>query len=146
MVMMVARKSFYMSGRGDVSAGEEFDLASKHVRVFEAIGRAKRVDGTQIDLAPKYHAEMMKAEQPVPRTEPPEVLVEANSLEEQEEVPEDDDPVVARGPEYVVDALRVRAKALGVDVDGRWGEERLRREIAEAREGRYQRRDMQAKE
>lgn len=50
------------------------------------------------------------------------------------------------------DTLRSQAEVLGVDVDGRWGVERLRHEIAAAAEPpesaalRYGRRDMRADE
>lgn len=45
-----------------------------------------------------------------------------------------------------LDALRAEAEAAGVDVDKRWGEKRLRTEIAKATEGRYERRDMRAED
>lgn len=51
-------------------------------------------------------------------------------------------PVVQPDP---LDGLRARAEALGVKVDGRWGEMRLQHEIATAgRRTTYERRDMQA--
>lgn len=40
--------------------------------------------------------------------------------------------------------LREQARAHGVKVDGRWAEQRLRKEIAKV--GRYQRRDMRAED
>lgn len=41
---------------------------------------------------------------------------------------------MGRGPQPdPMDVLRVEARAAGVDVDGRWGEDRLRDEIASAR-------------
>jgi hypothetical protein len=53
-----------------------------------------------------------------------------------------------------LDVLRVEAEAAGVKVDRRWGEARLREELAAARkpkrkesdDGRYSRRDMRAED
>lgn len=63
-------------------------------------------EGTEYDQSPPASAE----DEPVTITEAPAI---------------DDD----------LDALRVRAEELGVKVDGRWGEQRLRDEIAAAERG-----------
>lgn len=65
------------------------------------------------------------------------------------------EPVVVR--DAIREELRSRAEALGVEVDGRWGVERLEEEIAGAEEraaaaeqgrggGHYRRRDMRAED
>lgn len=59
----------------------------------------------------------------------------------QEAAPRDDD-----AGDGGMDALRAEAEAAGVDVDKRWGEKRLRTEIAKATEGRYERRDLRAED
>lgn len=87
-------------------------------------GRKLRV-GEEFD-ATKAHARIFK-----------EVLRAA------EDIP-DPDPAEMRREE-----LRARATGLGVDVDRRWGVDRLEHEIASAEEAsrrQYQRRDMVAEE
>lgn len=54
-------------------------------------------------------------------------------------------------PDESLDELRNEAAALGIEVDGRWGEARLNEKIAEAKakvagQQTYQRRDMRARD
>lgn len=50
-----------------------------------------------------------------------------------------------------IDELRAEAEGLGIEIDGRWGEARLKEKIEEAKAGTrgrqtYQRRDMRAQD
>jgi hypothetical protein len=140
MATIVATKRFFQSGHGDRVPGEVFEIADRHARTLKAIGKAKDPPREQ-DLLPRrvYRTHAVETE--------PEIVPEAVAEQAQQEralAPRHSDDA---GDEraQVLSALRARATALGIEVDGRWGEERLRSEISAVR-SRYEHRAMQAKE
>jgi len=110
-------------------------MSSGEARALKATGRAVD-EPREVDLRPARQVQpppmMERAAEPATATQAPV---------EVQPVPEDE-------REKVLFALRQRAEALGVTVDRRWGEDRLRSEIEAARiaQHRYERRDLQAKE
>jgi hypothetical protein len=140
MATLIATKSFYLSGRGDVHAGQSFEIADRHARTLKAIGKAKDPPHER-DLMPPRRYRTRAEPQPEVRT--PEAPEAPEEHQEEPLVPRHNEPVDERA--QIMAALRTRAAAMGIEVDGRWGEERLRGEINAAR-ARYERRDMQAKE
>lgn len=144
MAKMVALRQMYMPGTGTVQPGDVFDIDSRFVRALKGTGRARDASLTEdVSLMPAYRQHSMQTE--TVRLEPahpvsPEPSGEAAPVEDQAEDPE-------RRRAHLIAHLRTRARALGIDVDGRWSEDRLKREIAEVTSGgRYERRDLRAQE
>lgn len=166
MAKLIALVTKQYAGIGTVNPGDTFDIPDRYARALTALKLA-RVATADDDpnMMPVYRQRAMRIE----RIEPPmaqseeapeetapveaqaHVMTTATMAAEphpepaqQQQDEEEDQEAVRR--EHVVQALRTRAAAEGVEVDGRWGEERLRREIATARANRYERRDMQARQ
>ena len=144
MATLIATKSFFLSGRGDIHAGQTFEIADRHARTLKAIGKAKDPPQER-DLMPPRRYRTRAEPQPDAQSPKADVQTPEAPEEHQEEplVPRHEEPVDERA--QIMAALRTRAAAMGIEVDGRWGEERLRGEINAVR-ARYDRRDMQAKE
>jgi hypothetical protein len=153
MATVIATKSFFLNSQmRDVRAGQRLELTDAKARYFTK----KRL----VRIVPPEPAPSATHIRGVPRKDPPEMpaaippsyserqaAAEGELSKPKEEgVEETAEDHVDVDREQIVSALRERARALGVDVDGRWGEARLREEIAAAREQRYRRRDMRPQE
>ena len=88
-------------------AGDEFEATDMHARILVGIRKARH--------APDKTAAPAVSQERTVRAEPP-AHVAANYSD--------------------LDKLRVEAQQLGVEVDGRWGDIRLRHEIAQAKQSR----------
>jgi hypothetical protein len=121
MATLIANKTFFLNSQmRDIVAGQTFQVPSdRKARMFVKIGKAR--------FAP-----------------PEEMLPEPKEDMAAQEKPEEE--AVHPDHDQIISALRERLRALGGDVDGRWGIDRLREEIAAARQQRYNRRDMRPQE
>jgi hypothetical protein len=151
MATVIAIKSFFLNSQmRDVRAGQRLELADAKARYFTK----KRL----VRIVPPEPAPSPTHIRGVPREDPPETPISGPPRPElprgemgPEIQPTDQEQEGAEerlevDREQIVSALRERARALGVDVDGRWGEARLREEISAARDNRYSRRDMRPQE
>jgi hypothetical protein len=144
MATLIANKTFFLNSQmRDIVAGQTFQVPSERkARMFVKIGKARFAPPEEM-LRPRLQAQRSSVAQDEPKTEPaakpePKEDVAAQEKPEEEAVHPDHDQVIS--------ALRERLRALGGDVDGRWGIDRLREEIAAARQQRYNRRDMRPQE
>lgn len=145
MAKMVALRQMYLPGTGTVQPGDVFDIDSRFVRALKGTGRARDAGLSEdVSLMPAYRQHAMQTETVRPEPAPPvssEPSDEVASAEDQAEDPE-------RRRAHLIAHLRTRARALGVEVDGRWSEARLKYEISQvATSGnRYERRDLVAED
>jgi hypothetical protein len=153
MATVIATKSFFLNSQmRDVKAGQRLELSDAKARYFTK-KRMVRIMLPEPAPSPTHIRGVPRKDPPeMPAAIPPshpelESAAEGESSKPKEDEREDtSEDHVEVDREQIVSALRERARALGVDVDGRWGEARLREEIAAARENRYNRRDMRPQE
>jgi hypothetical protein len=93
-------------GTRHLTAGEEYEVPSKHAVALVAARKAKFAEDKKSARSPEKPA----VEPVVPRFEPEPETFEAN-----------------------IDSLRLQATQLGINVDGRWGVARLQHEIDQAK-------------
>jgi hypothetical protein len=158
MATVMATKSFFLESQTrDIRKGQVFQMPDAKARVFVKLHKVRIVQ-------PEPALTSRTLIHGVPRKDPPETLTaipprhpeweaaaegelsKPKAEEEPKDTPDEEEPKIDVDREQIVSALRERARALGVDVDGRWGEARLREEIEEARKVRYERRDMRPQE
>lgn len=100
---LIATRSLKKYGTRRMQAGDEFDATPRHAKWLFAVRKAKDARREAGTLPP-----------------PPPAVARMLGSEHSEQ------------PHPERDALRENAEALGVDVDGRWGADRLREEIEKA--------------
>jgi hypothetical protein len=147
MATLIANKTFFLNSQmRDILAGQTFQVPSERkARMFVKIGKARFAPPEE--MLRRYPAMPGPARVPIqrPAHEESEPVAEPEpKAEAAEEKPEGE--AVHPDHDQVISALRERLRALGGDVDGRWGIDRLREEIAAARQQRYNRRDMRPQE
>lgn len=145
MAKMVALRQMYMPGIGTVQPGDVFDIDSRFVRALKGTGRARDATVSEdVSLMPAYRQHAMQQTETVrPEPAPPISSEHSDEVATSEDQAEDPD----RRRAHLIAHLRTRARALGIQIDGRWSEDRLKREIAEVTSGnRYERRDLRVED
>lgn len=117
-------------------AGDPFDASPRDARVLFAIKKARDPNKRQpVRLAPPPPdiAVRLAAAAPVPEEPEPQPKFALSAPEPAAAAVADDESVesVECGPD--IDALRSEAQALGLAVDRRWGERRIREAMEAAR-------------
>src|SRR5262245_26854233 len=155
---MIALQEVFYGGR-TVNRGEAFELPDQLVKGFVLLKRARPATGREgtaesMTYRPRpYFPEQVAQEprppepppppppppqeeprppEPEPGSEPPPAAAPETPEEETVEEEATDEEGMSQRDHDVLEALRARARALGVEVDGRWRERRLREAISDA--------------
>lgn len=121
--MLIAKKNFNYRGRR-LMAGDRFDAPSRDARVLTAIGRALEEVVVAKPAKPEKSARSKAVAHNEPKNDVPDTSPETA------EKPSAPEPIPS---DLEIDDLRMVAEQFGIEVDGRWGKDRIQQEIDSAR-------------